>query len=283
MIYMTNINIEHQLINNPLEYRSILTIPKNIRFGLELELESVNFDRVYSLVRKQFGTEWIIKTDESLVKSKNAEIATPVFTNNKKTWMILKKLEELMIRLKPTFENASLQVNFDGSLLPTEEERIAFLKLYAYYEDIIYRYAKGESSKYRDSIDTYASPIILYLKGELLSKDNSQILETFSNNKKLGIVFKTEGRDIIEFRSPNGSCNGTLWQNYITLFYYLIEAIRSQNYNMKEIDEYLDSYTNINMLEDYEELREDKALKLSKHLFTHQQDRTNFLHHYLHR
>ena len=41
---MTIDKINSQLINNPITYRPILTIPKHINFGIELELESVDFN-----------------------------------------------------------------------------------------------------------------------------------------------------------------------------------------------------------------------------------------------
>lgn len=280
---MLNSNIQNQLINNPLEYRRILTLPSNIRFGLELELENIDFSRVYSLVRKQIGKEWQVKTDKSLMKDKSAEIVSPVFTNNIKCWEVLNKLGELIRRLNPSFDNCSFQVNFDGSLLPTKEDRIIFLKLYSFYEDIIYRFSKGEDDYYRDSLDMYASPIILSLKDTLHFGENDLdlILERFNNQKRYGINFKTDKKDLIEFRTPNGTYNPILWQNYITLFYYLLMAIPTRKYNLKELDSYIASYSKINILESYELPREEKALKLSKQIFNNQRDRIYFMHQYL--
>lgn len=186
-------------------------------------------------------------------------------------------------KLSPTFDNCSFQVNFDGSLLPTSEDRITFLKLYAYYEDIIYRFSKGENANYRESLDMYASPIILALKDVLNFDDPDKefILERFSNNKRYGIIFKNKSKDLIEFRTPNGTYNPILWQNYITLFYYLIEAITKRKYDLQELNEYISSYSKINILESYELSREEKALKLSKQIFSKQLDKTSFLHQYI--
>lgn len=280
---MLDRNLENQLKNSPLQYRSILTLPANVRVGLELELESIDPERVYTLVRKQIGTHWLTKPDKSLIKGKSTEIVSPVLTNNKKCWETLRKLGDLLERIKPTFANCSFQVNFDGSLLPTEEERIIFLKLYAFYEDIIYRYSKGTDEYYRESLDTYASPIILSIKDTLTfgEEDKDLILERFSNQKRYGINFKTQKKDLIEFRTPNGTYNPILWQNYITLFYYLIMAIVNRRYNLQELDSYINSYSKLNILESYELPREEKALKLSKQIFNNQVDRAYFMHQYL--
>lgn len=272
--------LQLQLINNPLSYRSILTIPRKENFGLELELENVQYDEVLRLVRNQFGPSWHVKTDRSLTLSRNAEIVSPVLQNTKQTWILLKKMGKLLEHLKPTYDNCSFQVNFDGTLLPTDEDRVRFLKLFAMYEDIIYRFSKGEDDKYRESLETYADPIILTLKG-YVNFDASDILEVFSNNKKYGIVFKTDKKDLIEFRTPNMTSNPILWQNYITTFYYLLKVATSKKYPKEVIDEYINNFMSIFLLERYERLNEDKSIEFANLLFTNQQDKTNFLHQYL--
>lgn len=272
-----------QLINTPLSIRPKLTIPAEARFGLEIELENVDLKQVNNLVNTQFGSNWKVKDDRSLLKNQNAEIATPVLTNSLSTWEILKKLSELIIRLDPTFANCSFQINFDGSLLPTIEDRINLLKLYAYYEDIICRFSKGEDQNYRESINIYASPIILILKDALQTLKNNKklIIEEFTNRKDVGITFKKQKKDIIEYRTPNGTANLILWQNYITFFYYFIKLVRSKKYNLREIDEYIDSYSQIQILQEYEKINEEKALTLSKKAFINQKDHIYFLQQYI--
>lgn len=70
-----------QLINNPLSISQKLTIPTETRFGLEIELENVDLKQVKKLVNAQFGSNWKVKEDRSLLQNQNAEIATPVLTN----------------------------------------------------------------------------------------------------------------------------------------------------------------------------------------------------------
>lgn len=277
---MTLSNLETQLKHNPLEYRSILTIPSKINFGLELELENVKLGEVHQAVKTKIGDNWIVKVDDSLQKDNNAEIATPVFQNKKSTWIILRKLGELLEKLNPTYNNCSFQINFDGKLLPNLEDRVRFIKLYAMYEDIIYRFSQGEGGKYRDSLETYAYPIILALKAcQGYGKDT--IVDFFSDNKRYGLVFKTNGKDLIEFRTPNATSNPILWQNYITTFYYLLKFATSNKYPKKEIDEYIDKFMSMYLLERYEQPRIDKALKLSTMIFPHKQDQLYFMNQYI--
>jgi hypothetical protein len=267
------------LSNNPLEYRSVLTIPNKINFGIELEMEEVDMVYVYNQVKSILGKDWNVHKDDSLKLLRSAEIVSPVLQNTKETWILIKKMGELLDKINPIYNKSSFQVNFDGSLLPTEQDRIRFLKLYAMYEDIIYRFSKGEDEEYRDSLETYAGPIILTLKG--LVKDPKCAIEMFSNNKRYGIVFKSQKQDLIEFRTPNSTSNPILIQNYITTFYYLLKFVTSNKYPKHEVDEYIDKYMRIYILEGYEKCNEEKAIKFADMIFPKQIDKAYFLHQYL--
>lgn len=276
---MANSKIDQVLLHNPLEYRSILTIPKHINFGIELEMEDVDMINVYNQVRSTLGNNWNINKDDSLKLQRSAEIVSPVLQNTKDTWILIRKMGELLEKINPTYNKCSFQVNFDGSLLPKEEDRIRFLKLYAMYEDIIYRFSKGEDEEYRDSLETYAGPIILTLKG--LVNDPRCAIEMFSNNKRYGIIFKTQKKDLIEFRTPNSTSNPILMQNYITTFYYLLKFATSNKYPKREVDEYIDRYMKIYILESYERCNEEKAIQFADMIFPKQVDKAFFLHQYL--
>lgn len=272
-------NLETQIINNPLSYRKILTIPRKINFGLELELDKIDFDQVYKLVKKQIGGNLVIKTDKSLTKGENVEIATPVLQNNRETWIMLKKLGDLLKQLKPNYSNCSFQVNFDGDLLESNAAKRKFLKLYAVYEDIVYRFSKGEDREYRDSLDTYASPIILTLKG-LKEMPDEMLLEPFTEQKRYGIALKNKTKNLIEFRTPNATSNPILWQNYITFFYYLLMYSKSPKCSERDLDEYIDLFYKTYLLEYYENEHLEKAKSLANKIFNNSTDKVYFLQQY---
>lgn len=271
--------LDIKLQNSPFVYRDILTVPRNVNFGLELELDKIDPNRVYKLIRRSFGSDWQIKTDASLTEGENAEIVSPVLQNNKQTWILLKKMGELLEKLSPDYDSCSLQVNFDGKLLPTAEDKVRFLKLYAMYEDIIYHFSKGEDSEYRSSLEVYASPIILTLKG-VLPLGNRATIEMFSNNKRYGIVFK-ENKDLIEFRTPNMTNNTVLWQNYFTFFYYFLAFSIRNRYSKEEVDQYIQSFSKTYILENYELEKRQKAYQLCKTIFPHSIDQIHFMHQYI--
>ena len=109
----------------------------------------------------------------------------------------------------------------------------------------------------------------------------SEEARSLVSQKRYGISFKTQKQDLIEFRTPNMTSNPVLMQNYITAFYYLLKFATSNKYPKKEIDAYIDSFYKIYLLEGYELLKTDKALKLSNMIFPHKQDQLYFMHQYL--
>ena len=129
--------LNNQLINSPMEFRSKLTLPHKANFGLELELDKVDLLEVRELVGRNIGGDFSVKNDKSLTTGMNAEINTPVLRNSKATWELLKRMGELLKKINASYDRCSFQVNFDGSLLPSVEDRVKFLKIYAMYEDIV--------------------------------------------------------------------------------------------------------------------------------------------------
>ena len=274
---MTSENLLNCLKNNPTTYRSKLTIPSNINFGLEIELENVSL-KTAQRVLGNYSKKWQVKEDQSLAKYNNAELVSPVLRNEKNTWIMLKNIAEAFQKLNPVLERSSFQINFDGSLLPTDAEKVKFLKLFAMYEDIIYRFSKGEDTEFRTSLTTYAYPIILEMKTFL--KDEEYMIAKYTDQKRSGICFK-EQKDLIEFRTPNSTLNPILWQNYITLFYYLIEYSKSNKCSLNELNTYIERYGKTYLLENYELEKKEKALKLVNNIYTNIDDQTYFMDQYL--
>ncbi len=106
-------------------------------------------------------------------------------------------------------------------------------------------------------------------------------LEPYTNQKRYGLSFKSNPLDLIEIRSPNATINPIYWQNYICTFYYLIMYSLSPKCNERDLDEYIDKFSEINLLDSYSKLNESKAFILSKKLFMKTDDKTHFLNHYL--
>ena len=273
--------IRSELKETPFLYRQILTIPSEVNFGLEIEIENVNHEFVLKQINNQFGSQFQVKKDISLIKGNNAEIITPVLQNTRKTWEMLKKLTDLIKTLNPTYDNCSFQINYDASLLPTIDDKVRFLKLFAVYEDIIYRFSKGEDEEYRITMSEYAAPIMPVIKEYKDKLNDEYLVDEFASIKGSGVNFKKRRKDLIEFRTPNGTHNIVLWQNYITTFYYLLKLATNPNIDKKELDKYIDEFNEKYILELYEIEDIEKAQKLSSMLFTNELDKKYFMKQYI--
>lgn len=273
---MTSNNLIQCIKNNPLEYRQTLTIPQNTNFGFEIELENIN-SKILNKILKNYIPTWNIKEDKSLNPNNSAELVSPVMKNTKDTWIMLKKIAEILQRQNITFNNCSFQINYDDNLLPTDKDKIKFLKLFMMYEDIIYRYSIGESKDYRESIEMYAYPISLELKA--YSED--YLIEKYTNQKRSGICFKNNSKKLIEIRTPNSTINPILWQNYVTFFYYLIEYSKSTKCSLNELNKYIEDFLLIDLLDNYKKEKTNKALKLCNNIFNNVKDKSYFMEQYL--
>lgn len=216
-----------------MEKRELLTIPNYVKFGYEIEMDNANFFNVLKSTC-DLDPRITLQPDKSLPNT-GFEIATPVFKNNKEDINELKELSLILKESKPTFKDCSFQINFNDPFR-SDDERVIFLKLYAYYEDLIYKFSRGSDEFLRDSAYMYAN-LILH---ELLFKQNQKSKKTindFKDYKRFGINFKSN--NLIEFRSPNGTSEVELWKNYTTIFYYLIEAVLYEKYDLDKLNYYI--------------------------------------------
>ena len=285
---MTNSLMDKKLDNSPFLYREKLTMPKNVNFGLELELDKIDPDKVYRLVKSEIGDDWKVQDDVTLTDGESAEIVSPILQNNRDTWIILKKVSELLYRLDADYDKCGFQVNYDGHFLPSVQTKLDFLKFFSMYEDIVYRFSKGEDCEYRYSLDIYAHPIFSDLKHAVLAMDKGFnfytpefIIDNFSGRKRYAVEFKTKNQDLIEFRSPNMTSNPILWQNYINTFYNMLVAASDGKYNKEAVEQYIKNVNKMYLLENYELEKKEKALEFCDIIFQHSIDKNNFMHQYL--
>lgn len=265
-----------------ISYRKLLTIPNNIGFGLEIETENLDFDQMNKRIIKMLGEEWLIKQDLSL-KDYSLEIVSPVLYNKKETWEKLKKLSNTLKTFKAEFISSSFQVNFDIESF-TLEELIKFLKLYTAYEDVVLRFSRGYDKTLRESSKIYSHPIAEETYRNITNYTSTKVLEALEGKRK-SISFKLQRpkykTQLIEFRSPNGTDEVRLWQNYITLFYYLLYYSKRKDYDEAKIENYFEKAfvrRNIESIVEYEKI--DKAHELANLIFTNEEDKDFFVKQY---
>lgn len=257
----------------------LLSIPRNVNFGLEIEINDVNFDEVARLIKNMCN--WHVYLDYSCGEF-SAEIVTPVLNNTKETWLILNKIAKTIKHLAPNYHGCNFQINYDLDLLSDDEEVVYFLKLFAAFEKIIFSYSRGYDEKLLVDIDTYIRPINVCLN-EYLKISNESVIKAITNTKHEAICIKKDptkyAKNLIEIRTPNGTGNIRLWQNYITFFYYLINFVNKKHYSF--IDSEYERNKSIYIQEYYQNLDIKRAEYLANQIFPNEKDKTLFLNQYM--
>lgn len=277
---MTNYDmvLDALLIKN--EYRDKLNFSSKIKFGLEIEMDHVSYNNIKKLKEEYVDTkEYNVHEDTSLGDG-GIELSTKVFKNDKNSFDELNSLSKYLKKLKPSFERSSLQVNVDCHF--SYNELIYFLEFYAYYENIIYRISRGNDRLLRYYSNVYAESILEQLKMAIkYSKNEVEATDFFLNSKSFGIGLKDNigkinsksGINVIEFRTPNGTVDSFLWQQYINIFQSMVNYIESNDwYRYNFID--LDNISN-------DEFDLNKAIEFANIIFVDEKDKLLFLKQYI--
>lgn len=279
---MEKMDLVRATLFDSIKPRETMNIPDRTKFGLEIEIQGVDNSKKESI----YNIDSNLKCKEDLsLNNSGFEIVTPVYKNIKKDLLLLKELSLTLKKLNPVFDNCSFQVNFNNKFSTKEE--IDFIKVFSYYEKILYRFSKGIDRRFRDTINIYAN--LIYPEFIFEYKNNYYMPEYsllyFQNAKRYGINFKTDVK-LIEFRTPNGTIDYSLWFNYINSFYFLLDAIKNKKFDMQKIEKYILDYEH-NLSEKYSlsygdfEIELEKCLELIDILFTDDMDKIYFLNQYI--
>lgn len=277
-------------------YRSILNFKKSILFGLEIELETIHYQSIKDIVIHGINSTWEIKREGPT--QYGIEVVSPPLKNENETWRLLLKLSEILQLLNPTFGYASFQVNLDNFM--EKDKIVPFLHFFATYEDIIFRFSKGKDNHLRDNINAYASPIIPDLTTRLRGRKDKIVKYHFQNKKEYAINLKTNEYkklmtnqipfyyeeqlntpiSIIEFRTPNGTDNAVLWQNYINTFYFIMAYVNSDSFDSERFKNSWQSQR-VYQIDSYEVLNMEKAIAFANLIFEEDIDKIYFLKQYI--
>lgn len=293
----------YNMENYYLKLRKNIGISESITFGLELEFERSMTACIKSNLRKKgLRNDWILKNDGSL--NHGNEINSPILTDTASTWKNLEKVCSIVKKYATIGENSGGHIHIGSQILgPKAESWFNFMKLWAVYENVIYRFAYGQKLTARLSIMEYAPPISQFLLQDLdkiqsESKQNDieyivSMLKWFHRHNALNFenvknCEYRENKNTIEFRCPNGTLEPVVWQNNVNLIVNLLLYCR----NLKFDDDLIEKRRKLNqdiydlgdirqMLVLYEEVYLDQALELCDLLFANNYDKVYFLRQYL--
>ena len=278
-----------------LELRDKLGFSDSITFGLELEFEHANRNRIEDkLCDAGLYSKWVVKGDSSL--DRGAEINSPILRDEKENWIDLRNVCDIVKEHAIIGKNSGGHIHIGTQVLGSNKEHwLNFIKLWSIYENIIFRFLYGDSLTHRASLERYAKPLseTLWEDFKCLKEDNLISMYEFvvrlKHDRYQAINFKNVNginsfsRDnTIEFRCPNGTLEPVIWQNNVNLLVNILKYSKSNKYD----DDTIDKRREINGdkyydLEWYNQIYLVQALELVDMLFDNNLDKVYFLRQYL--
>ena len=272
------------VLDKKLEYRKTLGIPEDVNFGIEVEVNDINYVRLEKRIKKMLDGIYKVKADLSIAET-GAEVISPVLNDTKETWNELFKISNAIKTLDHSFFNSSFQVNFDLELLSNDINLLYFIKYFVIYENILYRFSLSNDMFFRTCIDRYAKPLIYRVISFRGMNNNISFLKNSLLNKKSHAISIKDLPDkypcqILEFRMPNGCDDAILWQNYISCFYYLLNYFK-QDYDKEKIDYDFGNITKIESTNEYKAIDLNKAIQFANDIFLNEEDKEYFIKQYI--
>lgn len=227
------------LINNyKLSLRERINISEDETFGLEIECERADRYKILDGLHD----DWILDDDLSL--ENGAEIKSPVLRDTKENWNILRNMCSMIARHAEVGINAGGHVHVGVQALGNKDQSfINFLKLWAVYEPIIFRFTHGEFLGPRPGMKEAAKSVqVEFLNMHYLWKKKyageKEIIHYLCDDKCKAVNFKHYYTlRTFEFRCPNATLDPVIWQNNVNLFIKMLLYSKSPNFNSSIIDE----------------------------------------------
>lgn len=281
------------LYNYYLELREKLNFGLENIFGVEIEYELSKLSN--EELRKIIPDNAFTIDDEPTVFS-GGEIQSPKLKNTPETWHRLEKICHFINNYAHVGSNAGVHIHVGTQVLGGEASSwFNFMKLWATYENIIYRFAYGEYLHARVTINGYAHPVSSvffgaceYLKNRNHLKEADIVAITgypvfYGVNFSNVFDFNYEHMyNTIEFRCFNTTFEPVILQNNVNLVINMIRCCKDKNFNNELIEKrmFYNRYKNLN-LQEYENIEYEKAVEFADIVFDNNRDKIYFLRQYL--
>ena len=291
--YLRGNNLQEVLTeieNYFLTYRNTLNLPQDLTFGVELEYEKIFKIVTDEFLEANFLYNWKSINDASLILG--GEVVSPILKDDITAWKQLQKICQFLTKYNAdTFHNAGGHIHMGANILGEDiESWKLFLKLYAVYEHVLFRFAYGDKLNARKEIKNYAFPskhnlnmALLFLDDAVDLKDIYYAIPNHSRYQALNLcnipftILETQKKLIntIEFRFPNASSSEVIWQNNINAFAKMLLTAKNKLIDEEfldyKIEESKDEYINY----DFIDLK--GALEFVDLVFDNNLDKTYFL------
>ena len=222
-----------------------LGIDPTIKFGLEIEVEGINFKVIQNREVDQCG--YLGTYDGTLING--VEVKTPILVNQYKD---LNELYYVFVMLYYGGFRASFRcgghIHFDASYLKRKEEYLALFSIWKSCEEIFYLISNQEGEIPRKEVVNFACPLLKsfeeFKEEDLNLNDEDFIFRLHSwqitKYNSVNLIHVCNGMNTIEFRVSNGSNNFVTWMQNIGLFARLLMASKraveeEKLWNLKEL------------------------------------------------
>lgn len=249
-------------------------------FGLEIECENARWDKI----ARRIESEWELTDDMSLLEG--AEIKSPILTDTEENWLALKRICSMLSKYSIVGQNSGGHVHIGVQALGNDlKSLINFLKLWAVYEPIIYRFSYGEFLGPRPGLkDTAKSVQVDFINlcsfCEEENVSEKELIHYLSDDKYKAVNFKHYNTfRTLEFRCPNATLNPVIWQNNVNLFVKMMNYAKRSDFNNQLFDTkrkriFIDC-------KKPNEIYVDDALEFADLIFDNNLDKIYFLRQYL--
>lgn len=263
-------------------------------FGIEIEVDNINWLN-YDIENNVLYKDFIFDRDDTVCYGK--EVISPILTDNLSTWKMLSQLLHDLKKFSKISKDCAGHIHIGAHLLNGDlDNYIRFAKLFAAYENVIFRFGYGEYLTERNYFDEYYAPLLGDIYNcninHFTTKYFKMIFDDYRHSVNFNVSFNEikECTDIkegntIEIRCPNGSLNTVIWQNNINFFIKLIKYANSEEYNEELVIKRLESlylkkiYCDEKYL--YRLLDIDAAIELVDLIFDNNVDKVYFLRQYI--
>ena len=218
--------------------RERINVDEQQTFGLEIECENAKWDKI----QRRMINDWVLSDDLSLLDG--AEIKSPPLRDTLSNWITLRNMCSMISKYSDIGINSGGHVHVGIQALGNNKQSlINFLKLWASYEHVIYRFSYGEFIGPRPGIKEAAKSVqvkfnnLCYLYEKKYISDDDLIYH-LSVDKCESVNFKHyDTIRTIEFRCPNATLNPVVWQNNVNLFLKMMLYSNSNKFNYQTINE----------------------------------------------
>lgn len=253
----------NKINKKPLVFRSKLTIPNNISFGNEIEINGISLGNTRLVTELFNDVSDLYDEDRYAVheeETAEAEVVTPVLTNEVWHWVNFKQMYDTLYETGATIGgNTSSHIHIGGNLIDTPEKLSLLLKTFVVFEPIIFKFGYGYADEPRELLTSrkeycILSPMMTPKRVKAFTEEldhynhnaqgimKSKFLDFLASNLSFRPVFNFKNFDFskihygigmdnptpddhFEVRCFNGTLSPEIAQNNINLITHILLAV----------------------------------------------------------